>query len=78
MAKDHPAANKDGYVLKHRLVMEEHLGRRLFPNETIHHINGNRYDNRIENLQLRNGHHGKGIHLKCGDCGSTNIVELTL
>jgi len=50
---EHPFPNKRGYVAEHRLIMEEHLGRFLIPRkELIHHIDGNRQNNAIENLKL--------------------------
>lgn len=51
----------NGRYQTHRRVMEEHLGRPLRSDEVVHHINGNRLDNRIENLELttRSEHQGK-------------------
>ena len=60
-----PVIGKDGYVyvwdrarqkvlLQHRVIMELHIGRKLLRCENVHHINGKRNDNRLENLELWN------------------------
>lgn len=59
-APDHPRADKYGFVLEHRLVAEQNLGRFLEPYELVHHRNGNRTDNRWENLQVLDGRAGMG------------------
>lgn len=48
----HPNARSKGRIFEHVYLMAEHLGRALTPNENVHHKNGVRDDNRIENLEL--------------------------
>jgi hypothetical protein len=73
-----PMANHLGYVLEHRYLMACELGRPLTENETVHHKNGVRDANWLDNLQLRTGQHGAGQKFQCLDCGSCNVAAVEL
>lgn len=78
IVKNHPFANKHGYVLHHRIIMENYLGRILNQDEIVHHKNHNKKDNRIENLEIMSNkehtkHHSslngqKWVLLRCPQC----------
>ncbi len=78
LVEDHPNATKNGYVLHHRIVMENHLGRLLTKDEIVHHIDKVKKHNHILNLEVLNPsshsiHHGsekgrKWLVLLCPTC----------
>ena len=59
---EHPNANVNGYVAEHRLILEYKIGRLMNKNEHAHHINGIKYDNRPENLELQDSKKHIGFH----------------
>ena len=49
---EHPRAIKYGYVLAHRVIVENAIGRLLTKDEVVHHIDGNGLNNDLENLEI--------------------------
>lgn len=71
-----PYANSAGKVLEHRYVMGEYIGRPLLPKENVHHKNGNRADNRIENLELWSTAQPPGQRIEDKVKWAREIIEL--
>lgn len=68
MASGHMAINKNGgKILEHRHIMEQHLGRKLTKTEVVHHKNGIKDDNRIENLEVMTQSEHTKLHINKGD-----------
>lgn len=72
---NHPFSNSMGYIAEHRLIMEKKIGRYLTKQEVVHHIDGNRKNNKLSNLKLfaNDGEHMKIGHPKhCKKIGKIN------
>jgi len=65
---------RDRWMFQHRYVMQQHLGRVLEKHETVHHINGDKHDNKIENLELWQSRHPKGVRQKQYHCPGCRCV----
>ena len=81
---EHPKTTRNNYVLHHRVIMENFLGRVLKPNEIVHHIDENKHNNDILNLELMTKrehaqhHHPKGrtwIACICPNCQHKFLKE---
>lgn len=69
----------NGYILEHRYVMEQHLGRSLRSDEIVHHKDKNKQNNSLDNLELTTNSEHNRLHglqqgrlyvkLKCPECG---------
>lgn len=64
------------HILEHRLVMERFLGRPLLSHENVHHINGDRSDNRLENLELWSSSQPNGQRVKDKVAWARDIIAL--
>lgn len=68
--------SKRNNILEHRYVMEQNLGRKLHKHETVHHKNGQRGDNNLENLELRSSMHGPGQTIQDKIDWAIKVVQL--
>lgn len=85
IVRDHPYRTKNDYVLLHRVVMENHLGRLLDKDEVVHHKDKDKFNNAIENLEVLTKEQHAALHgkqageayalLKCPGCGKIFEVQ---
>lgn len=75
-AMGHTRSNGRTTVAEHRLIMARHLGRPLLRHETVHHRNGVRLDNRLENLELFTGLHGNGANVADAVARAKELLRL--
>ena len=74
---NHPFRKMGRYIFEHRLIVEKHLNRYLKPTEAIHHINGIKTDNRIENLYLFSTRYSHSIYHFLSKSNPELIKEIT-
>lgn len=67
--KGHKRADCKGYIREHRLAMEQHIGRMLNKDEIVHHKDGDKLNNSIENLEIMTLSDHAAHHANCGDTG---------
>ena len=79
---DHPMADSKGRAVEHRVIMSEHLGRALSQHELVHHLNGDKTDNRIDNLGLTTRAEHPSLHytwhhaeVSCDGCGKKFVPK---
>lgn len=73
----HPRSkSNNGYVFEHIIIMEEYIGRHLVASENVHHINGIKNDNRIENLELWTRPQPSGIRSSDAVAWAKEILRL--
>lgn len=69
----HPLRNLKGYVREHLLVLYKHLGERINKSNIIHHIDGNKINNNIENLMVMKNH-GAHRRIHCNKTIDGDII----
>lgn len=74
--KSHPDNDSNGVVFAHRKLMEISIGRALLKTENVHHINGQKDDNRLENLELWSTSQPRGQRIEDKVSWALEILDL--
>ena len=77
LKSSHENATKQGYIPEHRLKIIQKIGRPLKENEVVHHINGNKRDNRLKNLLLLTDSEHKKLHASMRNRDDNNRFSLS-